>query len=347
MINEVPINKDQSENDDKSKKYDSLIRAYNEKGFFPFILEPPTQNFSTKISSPSKKLVNKPKFEFSSLKKDFSANNWNYAAFSGAKLPDFVYGYQNTLLESSGRKNFIEFENNNKKEISLSGQKKIKQKLNNEFEGILLTKKRDKEKVKDKEKEESVDCSNKIIDKKKEKKSFSITLTVNDSFFELLYNIYTNEGIELEQEKEKDNKNENIIDNNIKDVNNILKDNISQNNNIINNNNINNNKIHDNNNNITNEQISCICLKSQCLNNYCSCHKNGNACNKNCRCISCKNDDKYINNKIKKNDKNKSKCKCTCQNSNCVSLYCDCKKRGILCTRLCSCLNCKNSKTES
>ena len=124
MINAVSINKDQSENDDKSKHYDSLIRAYNEKGFFPFSLEPPNKIFSTKISSPSKKLINKQNFEFSSLKKDFSINNWNYAAFSGNKLPDFMYGYPNALLESSGRKNFIEFENNIKKEINMSGQKK-------------------------------------------------------------------------------------------------------------------------------------------------------------------------------------------------------------------------------
>ena len=27
-----------------------------------------------------------------------------------------------------------------------------------------------------------------------------------------------------------------------------------------------------------NEQITCICLKSNCNNNYCSCHKNKNFC---------------------------------------------------------------------
>ena len=39
MINQSTLNKDQSENDDKSKRFDSLIRAYNEKGLFPFSLD--------------------------------------------------------------------------------------------------------------------------------------------------------------------------------------------------------------------------------------------------------------------------------------------------------------------
>jgi hypothetical protein len=336
MINEVPINKDQSENDDKSKKYDSLIKAYNEKGFFPFSLDPPAQNFSTKISSPSKKLINKQRFEFSSLKKDFSVNNWNYAGFSGNKLQDFMYGYPNSSFESSGQKNFMEFENNIK--ISMSGQKKIKQKLNNEFEEILLTKKRDKEK------EDYLDYDNKNFDKKKEKESsFPITLTISDSFIDLLFNIYEKEGKGIGQEKEYENKNIEILQNNDSEKNknkndielceNILKET----------NNLNNNNI----NGLIDEQISCICLKSQCLNNYCSCHKKGNICNKNCRCIGCKNNETYINsnsNSSNEIDKKKSKCKCKCQNSNCISLYCDCKKRGILCSKYCSCVNCKNFK---
>lgn len=336
MINEVSINKEQSENDDKSKKFDSLIRAYNEKGLFPFSLDNPTQNFSTKVSSPSKKIFNKQKFEFSSLKKDFSVNNWNYATFSGNKLPDFVYGYQNThILESSGRKINFEYENNDKKEINMSGQKKIKQKLNNEFEGILLSKKREKEK------EEYVNLEKNNFDKNKEKETYPITLTINDNFLDLLFKIYSNEGNEIGIKNENKNEgfsnkdNDNIKNNEIN--NNILKEKIP-----IINNNINNNL-----KNIIDEQISCICLKSQCLNNYCSCHKKGNICNKNCRCIRCKNNDNYINNISNSSNeinKKKNKCKCKCQNTNCISLYCDCKKRGILCSKFCLCNNCKNNK---
>ncbi len=116
MINELSLNKEQFENEDKSKKFDSLIKAYNEKGLFPFSLEKPTINFTTNISSPFKNINNKQKFEFSSLKKDFSLNNFN--AFSGNKLPDFIYEFPHpNLLESSEQKDYFEYQNNLKKEI--------------------------------------------------------------------------------------------------------------------------------------------------------------------------------------------------------------------------------------
>ena len=345
MINEVPINKEQFENDDKSKQYDSLIKAYNEKGFFPFSLDLPAQNFSTNISSPSKKIISKQNFEFSSLKKDFSLNNWNYAAFSGKKLPDFIYEYPNSFLESSGGKNFMDFENTIKKEINMSGQKKIKQKLNNEFEGILLTKKRDKEK------EDYLDYSNKNInfDNKQEKEaSFSVNLIISDSFIDLLFDIYSKEGIEIGLKKEKENENIGISSNKDSEKNenennndNVLCDNILKEFNNLNNDNINKG--------IIDEQISCICLKSHCLNNYCSCHKKGNICNKNCRCIGCKNNDNYVNhnnNSLNEIDKKNNRCKCKFQNSNCISHYCDCKKGGILCNIYCSCEKCKSIKNS-
>ena len=323
MINEASINKDQSENDDKSKKFDSLIKAYNEKGIFPFPLDNPFALFSTKITSPCNKIRNKQKFEFSSLKKDFSINNLNYTAFSGNKLPDFIYGCSNNhLLDFSEQKDIFDYQNNIKREIIMSGQKRIRQKLDNEFEGILLS----KEKEKKIEKEQNINLEN-----KNKKEEFPIAVTINDKFLDILVSNFTNEVNENENNDENKNISENIIielnkNQNINKQNSIEKlpsINI----------NINNNLHYEN-----NEQVSCICLKSKCLNDYCRCHKNGSICNKNCRCKGCKNN--CINSLNKKQINNI----CKCNISNCILYYCECKRRGVLCNKDCLCSNCKNSE---
>ena len=345
MINEASINKELFENDDKSKKFDSLLGAYNEKGIFPFSLDNPSHIFSTKISSPCKKINNKQKFEFSSLKKDSSINNLNYAAFSGNKLPDFIYGYPpNNLTESSEQKDFFDYQNNIKKEINMSGQKRIRQKLDKEFESIELSKK--KEKHNEKEQNKLIDNKNeKVKEKQKEKDKYPIFITINDNFFNLLVNIYTHEVNEIKEVQEKKNISENTTENikniNIIDKNNSIGEMTSIHSNIKNNSN-------DNIDNI-NEQISCICLKSKCLNDYCRCHKNGSICNLNCRCIDCKNKYKYIYSKDSKYSPNKKKLNnmCKCKISNCLWNYCDCKKRGVLCSKGCLCSNCNNCENSN
>lgn len=316
MINEASINKEQYDNEDKSKKCDSLIRAYNEKGIFPFSLDNPSFFFSTKISSPCKKINNK-KFEFSSLKKEFGHNNLNYAAFSGNKLPDFIYGYShNQLLESSGHKDFFEYQNKIKKEINMSGKKRIRQKLDNEFVDILISK--NEETLCEKE-------QNINLEKKKISKEYPIFVTVDDFFFDILLHIYENDKDKIEYRKENLSNLE--VNNSIEKTQNIY-------------NNINNNKRDEIN---INEQNSCICLKSKCLNDYCRCHKNGSLCNKNCRCMGCKNLYKYINNNFSiSSNKKKINHLCKCKISNCLYQYCECKKRGVFCSKDCLCSKCKN-----
>ena len=336
MINQSIINKEQSENDDKSKRFDSLVKAYNEKGLFPFSLDNPSLINSTNISSPSKKISNKKNFEFSSLKKDFSINNMNYRTFSGNKYPEFMYGYPNPphLIESSEKKDFFNYQNNINKDINMSGQKRIRQKLDNEFERILLSKKKDlkRQNQKEKQKEE--------IFTKKDKNP--IICTISDKFFDLLVNIYTLEGIEIGEEKIYMNLSEkNTLS---KNTNNNNKNNIKEKSINFDINQYNNNKdINDL------DQICCICSKSKCLNNYCSCHKNGNICNKNCRCLGCENN---INIKKSENNTNiekevKMKSSCKCKISNCLNQYCNCKKRGICCKKDCECFNCQNYDKSS
>ena len=72
MIKEILTNKEHDEVCDKPKKFDSLIRAFNEKGLFPFSLDNPSIITPTKISSPSKKINNKQKIEFRSLEKNYT-----------------------------------------------------------------------------------------------------------------------------------------------------------------------------------------------------------------------------------------------------------------------------------
>ena len=327
MIKEISINKEISENDDKSRKFDSLIRAYNEKGLFPFSLDNPNQQFSTK-DSPSKNLFNKQKLEFSSLRKDYYLNNLKYSAYSGNKIPDYLYEYKNNqLFDLSDQKEFLGFDNN-KKELYISGHKRINKKLDNEFEGLIFSKNNEKET----NNENAKDRYKKGHAKKKQK--YPIILTVNDSFFNSLVDIYTNQGIEIGFQYEDKNISQ-VQNNNCDYINNNninLKENISNSN--------------LSNSNINSEQISCICLKSKCLNNYCSCHKNGNLCNKNCRCISCKNVYNNINNVSSSLCSELKKNKCKCKNSNCCSCYCECKKRGISCSDECLCINCKNNEID-
>ena len=161
------------------------------------------------------------------------------------------YPHDNINTDSSSYKSI---KNNLKiKENKISKKKIVK---NSGYDNILVINEAKKGIVKGKV-EENKDYKN---DRPNKEKKFNIDLIVNDKFFDLLVNVYQSEGIEVGF----NNENENLIihDNKI----------------------LNNNKIDE-----IKELISCICLKSKCLNNYCSCHKNGNTCNKNCRCLDCEN----------------------------------------------------------
>jgi len=205
------------------------------------------------------------------------------------------------LFQSSNKKLFFEPENfNNNNDLNfLKGEKNIKQNLENEFENM-----------------------------KPKKETYPILFTVNDKFLDMLINIYNN----------TDNDNDNDII--ISEYNNSIKENVSNepennlNNNIIKKNNYIESNVIDN-----NEQISCICLKSNCNNNYCSCHKNNNFCNNNCRCLNCQNKGNNV-----KNTELKIKVKnmCKCKNTKCSSLYCECKKNSVNCSKNCLCINCEN-----
>ena len=81
---------------EKSNKNESLIRAYNEKGLFPFSLDNPSTAFTNNISSTQKKINNKH------------------------KLLDFIYGSPPNLFES-GQKDYF----NSPKDIY--GKKRIRQ----------------------------------------------------------------------------------------------------------------------------------------------------------------------------------------------------------------------------
>jgi len=157
---------------------------------------------------------------------------------------------------------------------------------------------------------------------KPKKESYPIVFTVNDKFLDMLINIYNNNDNDIIISDNNNNIKEHISNKPGNDLN-VAKKNNSCENNVLDN----------------NEQISCICLKSNCNNNYCSCHKNNNFCNNNCRCLNCQNKgDNMKNNGFKV----KVKSICKCKNTKCSSLYCECKKNSVNCSKNCLCINCEN-----
>ena len=197
----------------------------------------------------------------------------NFSSSSEKNQINYPYLY---LLESSCKKSFFDNILNN----NIKSEKVFKQNLQNEFNNITMN---------------TNNINNKII--KIKEKINPVIYTVNDEFLDLLIDIYSNKDdsednydkINSVLNKLNNDNDNNDIDNsnnyqcNISDINEDKKDNNSDINNYI-------NKINNNNNDIVdNEQISCICLRSNCNNNYCSCHKNNNYCNENCRCVNCRN----------------------------------------------------------
>jgi len=110
-------------------------------------------------------------------------------------------------------------------------------------------------------------------------------------------------------------------------------------------------------------KTACKCRKSRCLKLYCECFRNGLVCGIDCTCEDCfniKENEKeiaIIKNKllrknklfkeITENPEEEIKLEqwgCTCKNSKCEKKYCECLKRGVKCSSLCKCEECKNGK---
>lgn len=83
--------------------------------------------------------------------------------------------------------------------------------------------------------------------------------------------------------------------------------------------------------------VSCNCLKSQCLSNYCECYRSQGGCSESCGCKNCENHGEQERQKQQK--KGKSECQCT---TGCLSGYCICHKNGNKCRVECNCSECNN-----
>lgn len=95
---------------------------------------------------------------------------------------------------------------------------------------------------------------------------------------------------------------------------------------------------------------TCNCNKSQCLKLYCMCFRKGFSCQDRCRCINCMNTPK--NHELLLNKRNQKILRqteteeifCNCRMSFCEKSYCVCARKGMGCSKLCNCFNCKNPK---
>lgn len=96
----------------------------------------------------------------------------------------------------------------------------------------------------------------------------------------------------------------------------------------------------------------CNCRRTQCLKLYCKCFAQGEYC-RGCNCMNCCNTveaegkrQKAIQQVLK--DQPRAFCIgeeyriCKCRNSRCLKNYCECHKRGKVCSSLCKCRECMN-----
>lgn len=115
-------------------------------------------------------------------------------------------------------------------------------------------------------------------------------------------------------------------------------------------------------------QKGCNCNRSKCLRLHCVCFKNGLYCNENCRCQNCFNNvacaeivDK-VNRSTQEINPHAFEADvievplgeevvrvtkgCRCSKNFCLKNYCECRKKGLRCSSLCRCSDCRNSKIE-
>lgn len=291
MINENSINKDKSENNNKSKNFVSLINSNKKTDFLQISSDNSSINFTFKISSSfNKTATDTQKTGSNPLQKEASKQFLNFQISSENKNQFITSEFSHTnFSENSGEKIFFGPIKNNIKDFCIINKKRIRPNSDEEFKDLSLSK--NDKKIKDIDEKFYLNNDENINENNNKSKKSNIGLIINDKFYDLLFNIYRSEGIEIGFSDENDE----ISDEKDKIINiNYLNDKFLLNNNI------------NNNNDLQNDQISCICLKSKCLNNYCSCHKNGIICNKNCRCVDCENNDNLSNelNNSKNNYKN-------------------------------------------
>ena len=112
----------------------------------------------------------------------------------------------------------------------------------------------------------------------------------------------------------------------------------------------------------------CKCSKSRCLRLQCRCFRNSKTCGDACKCESCFNTQSNqdaidrIRAKTKQIRPNAFETPvvqvdfdgspvefttgCQCAKSQCVGLYCTCRRHGLNCSPLCRCSTCKNGKVN-
>ena len=268
---------------DDSKKYSDIIsKALGEKGIFPSSPDYFNRNYSNKLSTPIRKDFLDNKYIFSTNKKDYYKNNYlSKFGNSETNLPGFIYEQNqcslcSPLYENKSSDNF-DFEIQN--EFQTSEKNKLKHKLNNDFENICNKNNNGLDFIM---KENNFDNILESVEKKPNKtkeKNYSLNVDINNQLYDLLKNIFLTSN---------ENTNDTIMySSSLSEIKKVKIDTGLE---------------------LDEEKydlsILCMCKKTGCKSNYCSCHKLKKKCNKKCGCIGCENK-KYIKKvkKIKKEEK--------------------------------------------
>ena len=252
---------------DESKRFsESFSKTLGEGGIFPSPPDIFNQKFSNKFGTPMRKdFLDSNKYNiFSTNKKDNYKNNYlNKFVDSESKFP----GFNNEQNQCSPLYEIKDVDNSDfqiQNNFQSSEKNKLRHKLNNDFENIYNKKDNGFDFIMKENNFNNVLESNEEKSNKDKEKYFDLNIDINNNLFYLLKQIYV---------PTYENTNDSFMNSSsLSEIKNVKKNNGLE--------------LDEEKNNFS---ILCMCKKTGCKSNYCSCRKFQKKCNKKCGCIGCEN----------------------------------------------------------